>query len=119
MRPFPFYQPVDPPRRFQVIAHRGLMREAPENTAAALLGCIEAGIEWAEIDVRLTRDGHHVLFHDSVLDLKTDGFGPVRDRTLAELLTLDAGAKLTPGSDGARLLTVPQALSLSRERLNL
>jgi glycerophosphoryl diester phosphodiesterase len=117
--PFDFYQPIDPPRAFQILAHRGMMRQAPENTAGALQRCIEQGVEWAEVDVRLTRDGHHVLFHDSRLDGKTGATGSVRDYTLAELLALDAGAKFSPEARGTRLLTAAQALALSRGGLNL
>ena len=48
--------------------HRGAAGQAPENTRPALLRCIEDGFEWAEIDVRLSRDGRHVLWHDGTLD---------------------------------------------------
>src|SRR5439155_185008 len=54
---FSFFQPVQPPRRFQVMAHRGEARQAPENSRAALELCIEDSLEWAEIDLRLTADG--------------------------------------------------------------
>jgi glycerophosphoryl diester phosphodiesterase len=101
------------------MAHRGMMREAPENTAGALGRCIEEGIEWAEVDVRLTRDGQHVLFHDARLERKTDGSGSVREHTLAEMLALDAGAKFSTEARGTRLLTAVEALELARGRLNL
>ena len=35
-RGFEFFEPVRPPRALQVMAHRGAMRQAPENTARAL-----------------------------------------------------------------------------------
>ena len=75
------------------MAHRGAAGLAPENTARALEASIADTVEWAEVDVRLTRDGHHVLFHDDELDGKTDATGRVRDRTLAEVRSADAGAK--------------------------
>src|ERR1051325_11493153 len=116
---FNFFEPLDPPRAFQIMAHRGMMRHAPENTAGALQRCIDRGVEWAEVDVRLTRDGHHVLFHDARLDRKTEATGSVRDHTLADLMALDAGARFSPAAQDARLLTVAQALALARRRLNL
>ena len=64
-RDFSFFEPVQPPRPFQVMVHRGEAGQAPENTRPALLRCIEDGLEWAEVDVRLTRDGQHILSHDS------------------------------------------------------
>ena len=89
---FPFFEPVQPPRAIQVMAHRGAMNQAPENTARALEFSIADGVEWVEVDVRLTKDGHHVLFHDGDLQGKTDGSGPVRAHTLAEIRALDAGS---------------------------
>src|SRR6266581_6204707 len=58
---FSFFEPLRPPRPFQVMVHRGAANQAPENTRPALQRCIEDGFEWAEIDVRLTKDGQHVL----------------------------------------------------------
>jgi glycerophosphoryl diester phosphodiesterase len=41
--------------------------------------------------VHATADGHVVVLHDETLDRTTDGTGPVRARTLAELERVDAG----------------------------
>src|SRR5690349_9309084 len=64
-----FFEPIQPRplRTFQVMAHRGAAGQAPENTSAALKRAIEDGFEWAEIDLQLTRDGVHVLYHDDRL----------------------------------------------------
>jgi len=64
-----------------VIAHRGLHREAPENTLAAFARALEAGVDGIETDVRLSRDGLPVLFHDRV----TPEGREVADLTIAEL----------------------------------
>jgi glycerophosphoryl diester phosphodiesterase len=116
---FPFYEPVQPPRSLQVIAHRGAAGLAPENTARALEGAIADSVEWAEVDVRLTRDGHHVLFHDDELGGETDATGRVRDRTLAEIRSADAGSKFAPRFAGERVLTLEEGLRLARGRINL
>jgi glycerophosphoryl diester phosphodiesterase len=118
-RGFPFFEPIRPPRAVQVMAHRGAMGRAPENTAPALERSIADGVEWIEVDVRLTRDGHHVLFHDVALDARTDGTGRVRDRTLAELQALDAGARFGRRFAGLRILTFGEGLELARGRVNL
>lgn len=44
-----------------------------------------------EMDVRATKDGHCVVIHDETVDRTTNGTGAVRDMTLAELKSLDAG----------------------------
>jgi glycerophosphoryl diester phosphodiesterase len=64
---------------------------APENTKPAIEKAIEFGIEWVELDIRLTKDEHHVILHDGRLDRVTDGKGLVEEHTLAEILALDAG----------------------------
>lgn len=117
--PFPFFEPVGPPRAVQVMAHRGAMGRAPENTALALELSIADGIEWVEVDVRRTRDGHHVLFHDETLDARTDGHGRLRDHTLDEIRALDAGSAFARRLAGRRILTLDEALELARGRVNL
>lgn len=123
LRAFEFFEPVAPPRAFQVMAHRGMMRQAPENTAPALVRCIEDGIEWGEIDVRLTKDGRHVLSHDAKLEGKTNGAGLVSDLTEAEFLALDAGAgfsrKFSGRAAGEHPLSLAQAFELAKGNLNL
>jgi len=69
--------------------------------------------------VRLTRDGKHVIFHDSRLEGKTNGSGAVEGLTLAELLALDAGSAFAARYAGERLLSLPAALALARGRINL
>jgi glycerophosphoryl diester phosphodiesterase len=41
--------------------------------------------------VHATADGHVVVLHDAELDRTTNGSGPVRERTLADVRALDAG----------------------------
>lgn len=118
-RRFAFVEPVHPPRPVQVMAHRGLAVVAPENTRHAVEACARDFIEWAEIDIRLSKDGEHVVFHDDRLDGKTDGSGPVRDRTLDELRKLDAGAWFAPRFAGTRLLSLNKGLDLARGKVNL
>ena len=116
---FDFFEPVRPPRALQVMAHRGAMRQAPENTAPALERSIADTVEWVEVDVRLSKDGQHVLLHDDQVSNKTDGMGWVRDQTLAELRALDAGTKFAARYARTRILTLAEGLELARGRVNL
>jgi glycerophosphoryl diester phosphodiesterase len=68
---------------------------------ASFAAGLAAGAERLELDVHATSDGHVVVFHDAELDRTTDGTGLVRERTLAELKQLDAGARFT-APDGSR-----------------
>jgi glycerophosphoryl diester phosphodiesterase len=79
-----------------VIAHRGASAEAPENTLPAFDLAARQGADAFELDVRLTADGAPVVCHDPTLDRTTDGSGPLRARTLAELRAVDAGVRFSP-----------------------
>ncbi|HVT66122.1 MAG TPA: glycerophosphodiester phosphodiesterase [Trebonia sp.] len=50
--------------RPMVAAHRGVAAGAAENTIAAFTNAIDAGADMVEFDVRRTRDGELVAFHD-------------------------------------------------------
>ena len=71
-----------------VAAHRGWSEHYPENTMEAFLAAAKLGVDQIETDVRLTKDGQLVLFHDETLERVTDGSGKVIDHTLAELKKL-------------------------------
>lgn len=114
-----FFDPVVPPRPFQVMVHRGMARQAPENTRPALARVMEDGLEWAEVDVRLTQDGHHVLLHNATVNGVTDGAGEVRSMTLDAVKRLDAGSWFAPHYANERILTLAEALTLCKGRLNL
>ncbi len=113
------HQPYKPPRDVQVIAHRGVAFAAPENTRPALELAVEIGCEWVEIDVRLTRDGHHVILHDSALERTTDGKGKITDHTLEQIRDLDAGSWFAPRFAGQRVPTLPQVLAWAKGKINL
>jgi len=118
-RKFEFFWVHAPSRPFQIIAHRGMKDLAPENTKSAIEKAIEFGIEWVEVDVRLTRDGHHVIVHDSRLDRVTNGSGLVSELTLAEIKALDAGSWFSPEFASERILSLPECLELACGRINL
>ena len=59
------------------VAHRGVKVQTPENTLPAIERAIEMGYDYVELDVRYSRDGVPVIFHDLRLSGKTSGFGMV------------------------------------------
>jgi len=89
----------------KIIAHRGASAHAPENTIAAFQLALEQGADGIELDVMLSKDGHLVVIHDNTVDRTTDGKGAVRDMTLEELKSLDAGG-------GQRIPTLEEVLEL-------
>lgn len=76
-------------------AHRGASSRAPENTLEAFRLGAESGAGGLELDTHMTSDGHIVVIHDDSVDRTTDGEGFVRDMTLCEVQSLDAGYRFT------------------------
>ena len=75
-----------------LIAHRGGGILAPENTLTAMkMGHLHS-YTTVEFDVKLSRDSVALLMHDSTLERTTNGHGAVREKNMAELEKLDAGA---------------------------
>lgn len=99
------------PRPPWVIAHRGASAEHPENTAPALRRARALGVDWIEVDVRLSRDGVVVLHHDADLRRSAGSAARVRDLTLAELR--DVRLRY-PGHEEARVLTLEEAVAAAR-----
>jgi glycerophosphoryl diester phosphodiesterase len=111
--------PAADARRPGVIAHRGVVSDAPENTLPAIAKAIEMGCAMAEIDLRYAADGEVVLLHDPSLERTTNGRGPVAAKTLAELRELDAGAWYGASFRGTRIPTFKEAVDLARGRIQL
>jgi len=106
-------------RRPLVIAHRGASGEAPEHTMAALELALAQGADVIEIDVHMSADGYPVLFHDDTLERTTNGRGLVREKTLAELKSLDAGSWFAQRFAGQRILTLEEVVAWVRGKVPL
>ncbi|WP_198001058.1 glycerophosphodiester phosphodiesterase [Gimesia fumaroli] len=99
-----------------LIAHRGMLRHAPENTLPAFRVCLDLRIGF-ELDIRTTKDGELVIIHDDSLPRTTNGLGKsIRDVTWAEAQQLDAGRWFDPVFAGTRIPTLEQTLKLIKER---
>jgi glycerophosphoryl diester phosphodiesterase len=71
-----------------VAAHRGVAAGAAENTIAAFTNAIDVGADMVEFDVRRTRDGELIAFHDALA-----GGAPVSGLTRDEV---EAAAGVRP-----------------------
>jgi glycerophosphoryl diester phosphodiesterase len=76
----------------QVVVHRVANYMAPENTYVAAAECIRLGVDYVEIDVRISKDGIHYVIHDKTLDRTTNGEGPVNEKDSNYIDQLDAGS---------------------------
>ncbi|WP_410513809.1 glycerophosphodiester phosphodiesterase [Paenibacillus sp. BR2-3] len=93
-------------------AHRGASAVCPENTMVAFRRSLELGATGIETDVQMTKDGQLVLIHDEELERTTTGSGYVKDKTLEELLRLDAGSWFGKDFGGETLPTLQDLLQL-------
>ncbi|MFP3499262.1 glycerophosphodiester phosphodiesterase family protein, partial [Pseudomonas sp. SIMBA_059] len=50
-----------------------------ENTIPSMEAAFGAGADVVELDVQLTKDGDFAVFHDWMLDCRTEGTGQIRD----------------------------------------
>lgn len=104
---------IEPSGRPTLIAHRGLgqtfsmdgvtsdtntaARIYPpehmfiENTIPSMEAAFAAGADVVELDIHPTTDGDFAVFHDWILEYRTNGSGPVRDYPMSYLKTLDVG----------------------------
>lgn len=99
-----------------LIAHRGMLRHAPENTLPAFSACLDLRIGF-ELDIRTTKDGELVIIHDDSLQRTTNGLQKsIRNITGAEARELDAGRWFDPVFAGTRIPSLEQTLQLIKTR---
>src|SRR5213592_5064668 len=68
-----------------IICHRGASEHAHENTLEAYRATFELGGDGNEFDIRATKYGVLVCFHDDMLDRLLEAYGDVSDYTWNEL----------------------------------
>lgn len=98
----------------RIVAHRGLLHHAPENTLANFRACLELRIGF-EFDIEKTKDNQLVCIHDDTVDRTTSGTGKVADLTLPEIRRLDAGSWFDAKFAGEKVPTIDEVLSLVAE----
>jgi glycerophosphoryl diester phosphodiesterase len=88
-----------------LIAHRGSLQYAPENTEEAFSYALKQpqyiGIE---TDIRKTSDDHFVLVHDASLLRYRHGLSSIEEMTAQQLLSLDMGTWFDSEFRGAQML---------------
>jgi glycerophosphoryl diester phosphodiesterase len=94
------------------IGHRGAAGHVLENTLGSIEKAIELGVDYVEIDLRLTRDGHVVILHDPTVDRTTNGHGRIKDLTLAQVRRIKT-------KDGQHVPTLEEVLKLTDGRVGL
>ncbi|SEJ10612.1 glycerophosphoryl diester phosphodiesterase [Dyadobacter koreensis] len=99
-----------------VIAHRGNHVNVPENTLASIKEAIKYGVDYVEVDLRTTRDGHLIICHDGTVDRATNGKGKIIDHTLPEI------KKLKIFNNNKKTYRIPEfrdVLKLCKNKINI
>jgi glycerophosphoryl diester phosphodiesterase len=109
----------------QVIAHRGLRNEKPENSLEAILAALQIPqIGGVEFDVELTADGKSVVLHQETLvptadyrkvELASRNFSTrdwVIENDAAKLVAMDAGSWMNATFSNVRIPTLADVMSL-------
>ncbi len=112
-------QSLPPARTILTSAHRGEHLKHPENSLPAFQAAIDAGMDYVELDVRTSADGHLVLMHDPTVNRMTDGKGAIKDMTLAEIKKLDLGARFPGKFPNLRVPTFDEALELCKGKIGI
>jgi glycerophosphoryl diester phosphodiesterase len=78
--------------KLELIAHRGFLNQFPQNTLLAMSMALSRGADSLECDVMPSSDGVLYVFHDTTVDLLTNGTGTFIDltSTYIDSLTFDA-----------------------------
>jgi glycerophosphoryl diester phosphodiesterase len=95
-----------------LFGHRGVPKEAPENTLAGFRRALELGLDGVELDVRRCGSKELVVFHDNEVNRLTAGRGRVADLTFEEIRRLDVGARFGEGFRGEKIALLEEVLEL-------
>ena len=100
----------------KIISHRGCAGYAPENTLEGIHTAADMGVEWVELDVKLTKDQVPILFHDDTLERTTNAHGKVAETTYADLKQIETGSWFGESFAGIKIPTLEEALDVILER---
>jgi glycerophosphoryl diester phosphodiesterase len=81
---------------FEIVAHRGIPDDVPENTIRAYQRAIDLGADAVEMDVRLTADRVPVIYHYFYLEELTPLVGPIFNYSAKELRQVQVANKVRP-----------------------
>lgn len=93
-----------------IVAHRGAITEAPENTIPAFERAVSHGVDGIELDVQLTRDGIPVIYHDRTLERISGEKTVLSSLSYARLQEFDFGGWFSHEFSGEAIPTLESIL---------
>ena len=98
--------------KFEIVAHRGVPTEAPENTIESFQLAVDLGADAIELDVRLTADHIPVVYHYFQLQEITSATGNIYNFTLDQLQNIEVFCKDNPSAKTGRISTLEEILEI-------
>jgi len=99
----------------KIIAHRGASFLAPENTMTAFKRAWSEGADGIELDIRLTRDGELVVFHDENGKRVVGHPQTIKESSFEELRAWDIGSWKDPSFAAEKIVLLSDVLKSSPE----
>lgn len=106
-----------PSRRGQILVcgHRGHIVDGHENSRPAFRHAAELGASLCEIDLRMTRDGRLVVFHDDILDNSSTGTGLISQLDYSEIAKVRSKARGGAAIEGQPIELFEDVLAFIRD----
>lgn len=98
----------------KITAHRGASKEAPENTLSSVKAALAMGVNFVEIDVRLTKDWSPLILHDPNFERTGLSFNTplIHELEAQHLMNIDVGSWFSESYIGEFIPSLAQILSL-------
>lgn len=106
---------LQPKPNFRLIGHRGAAGLRPENTMAGFRHAKVLGLNWIELDARLTKCGTWVIFHDDTLERVAGVNSCVEELYLNELQELDMGSWFSKDYQNTRITTLNEIIQYASQ----
>jgi len=104
---------------FEIVAHRGIPTEAPENTIESFQRAVDLGADAVELDVRLTADRIPVVYHYFYLEGKTTASGAIFDYTFEQLKDVKVLCQKNPSAKPGSISTLCEILDIFSGKIGL
>ncbi len=102
-----------------IIAHRGFSSLYPENTLISFRKALDTGVDFIELDIRLSSDNEIIVIHDETIDRTTDGKGRVDQLTLDQIRKYSAGKWFSESFSKEKVPTLIEVFELIGKKTKL
>ena len=103
---------------FEMVSHRGVTINSPENTIESYLEAVDRGFRWIEFDDLCTKDRALVCSHNYDLERETDSHGYIHHTMLKDVKNAYTGVRKRY-SGGFRIPTLTEVLDKIPDNIGL